>query len=271
MQRNKKRSDGRRPLAEIGVNFGIDIPNFGDYSSPRTLAELAAEAEDAGWDGFFIFDHILSSVASIPVGDPWIALSAIAVRTTRIRIGPMVTPLPRRRPWKVAREATSLDILSGGRLILGVGLGGPPEREFERFGESGDMKARAKMLDESLDVLVGLWTGETFSYDGEHYTEREVTFLPRPLQSPRIPIWVGAKWRNRAPLRRAARWDGVFPIPHAGETITPESLKSVVSYVNAHRTSSHPLDVVLADQTEEREPHRAAESVVAYAEAGVTW
>ena len=141
------------------MRYGVLAPNFGDYSDPRVLGDLAFEAEEAGWDGFFLFDHILSGEPAIPVADPWIALSAIAMRTTRIRIGPMLTPLPRRRPWKLARETVSLDHLSGGRLVLGVGLWGPPEREYETFGEVSDPRLRAEKLDDGLDVLTGLWSG----------------------------------------------------------------------------------------------------------------
>ncbi len=141
------------------MKFGLLLPNFGDHSHPRKLAELANVAEDAGWDGFFIFDHILPSVPGTPVVDPWIAMSAIAMVTNRIRLGTMVTPLPRRRPWKLARETASLDALSDGRLVLGLGLGGPPDREFETFGEESDDKIRAAQLDEGLEVLTGLWKG----------------------------------------------------------------------------------------------------------------
>ncbi len=211
--------------------FGLDVSNYGEYADPRTLAGLAREAEESGWDGFFIFDHILPTDFGAPLFDPWITLAAIAMNTERLRIGPMVTPVPRRRPRKLARETVSLDHLSNGRLILGVGLGGPPDREFETFDESGDARVRAGLLNEGVDVLAGMWTGEPFAYEGEHYRVKEQVFLPTPVQSPRIPVWVSAKWRNRAPLRRAARWDGVFPIPHDGEHVTPEDLRSVVRYV----------------------------------------
>lgn len=179
--------------------FGLDVSNYGKYADPRTLAGLAREAEESGWDGFFIFDHILSTDFSAPLFDPWIALAAIAMNTERLRIGPMVTPAPRRRPWKLARETISLDHLSNGRLILGVGLDGPPDREFDTFDESGDARVRAGLLNEGLDVLAGMWTGEPFAYDGEHYRVKEQVFLPTPVQSPRIPVWVSAKWRNRGP------------------------------------------------------------------------
>ena len=252
---------------ELALRFGVDVANFGDYADPGTLAELAVEAEESGWDGFFVFDHILPNASGTPLFDPWVALGAIATATTRIRIGPMVTPVPRRRPWKLARETVSIDHLSGGRLTLGVGLGGPAEREFETFGEPTDPGVRASMLDEGLDVLAGLWSGRRFSFSGRHYRLKDVAFSPVPVQSPRIPIWVGAKWRNKAPLRRAACWEGVFPIPHDGERIQPDDLREVVAYIEHHRGSLDGYDVVVADH----DGDRSHASVKAYADAGLTW
>jgi alkanesulfonate monooxygenase SsuD/methylene tetrahydromethanopterin reductase-like flavin-dependent oxidoreductase (luciferase family) len=252
---------------ESPLKFGIDAANFGDYSDPSTMSDMAYEAEEAGWDGFFVFDHILPPDVGMELHDPWVVLAAIAMRTTTMRIGPMVTPVPRRRPWKLARETVSLDHLSGGRLTLSVGIGGPSEREFESFGETLDARLRGDMLDEGLQVLEGLWSGESFSYEGRHYRLKDVEFAPQPVQSPRIPMWVGAKWRNKKPLRRAARWDGVFPIPHGVETITPENLRTVVDYVSEHRESDADFDVVLADHDGSRSPV----SLVAYERAGLTW
>src|SRR5215470_19306464 len=152
------------------MHYGIYLPNFGEYGDPRLLAELAHEAEAAGWEGCFLWDHIHRWHGQEPFADPWIALTAMALRTERLRLGPLVTPLARRRPWKLARETVTLDRLSGGRLTLGVGLGAPPREEFEQFGEDGDDKVRAKKLDESLEILTGLWSGEPFGYLGEYYT-----------------------------------------------------------------------------------------------------
>ena len=249
------------------MRFGLDAANFGNYSDPFTLAELAAEAEEVGWDGFFVFDHILPNYTGVDLFDPWVILAAIAMRTSNIRIGPMVTPIPRRRPWKLARETVSLDHLSGGRLTLAVGLGGPAEREFQKFGELVDARMRAEMLDEGLEVLKGLWNGGSFNYQGRHYQLHDVVFAPTPVQLPRIPIWIGCKWQNKKPLRRAAQWEGVFPIPHNGETITPEDLRNVVGYVDTHRDTGSDFDVVLADHDGSRTP----ESLAAYEQAGLTW
>jgi len=252
--------------------FGIATPNFG-YScgSSMGLAELANEAELSRWDGFFIFDHILYSINEpLPLVDPWVALAAIAMNTKRIRIGPLVTPLARRRPWKLARETTSIDHLSNGRLTLGVGLGDPSEVEFGSFGENCDGRIRAEKLDEALEVLIGLWRGEPFSYTGKHYQLRNVQFLPRPFQSPRIPIWVAGRWPKRKPFIRAAQWDGVFPLGLArGSRLNPDEIRSIASFIRANRTNSSPYDIVVTSgasgQVDDDKMLRA------YAEAGATW
>ena len=252
------------------MKFAINLPNFGPFGDPRLMADLAREAEAAGWDGFFIWDVFGGeSVAPTPVVDPWIALAAIAATTERIRFGPMVTPLPRRRPWKLAREAASLDHLSGGRLILGVGIGTPPE-EFARFGEEPDPRVRAEMLDEGLEVLTGLWSGEPFSFHGRHYRVEEATLLPRPVQQPRIPIWVGGTWPRKPPFRRAARWDGVFPGGLHGN-LTLDEIREMVGFIQAQRLSGAPIDVMVGGDVPFDNPARAREILAEYAAAGVTW
>ncbi len=253
------------------VQHGIDIPPFEEFADPRFMAELAYEAEQAGWDAVFTWDHVWLGMKT-PFVDPWVALSAIAGRTERIRIGAMVTPLARRRPWQVARATVSLDHLSNGRLIVGVGLGGPTDSEFAAFGEETDNKVRARKLDEGLDVLAGLWSGETFSYDGQEYKIDDVTFLPKPVQRPRIPIWVGGQWPNRAPFRRAARWDGAFPIVNNGSTpITPDILRDVGNFVGEHRTSDRPFDMVAGVGNPMDDLSDVADRVAALEEAGLTW
>ena len=187
------------------MQYGINLPPFGDFGDPRALAELAHEAEQAGWDGFFIWDHIIFDPSFHPMVDPCVGLAAVALSTSRIRIGTMLTPLPRRRPWKLARETVSLDRLSNGRLILGVGIGDPVQWDYGFFGEETDARVRAQHLDEGLDIVAGLWSGERFSYQGQHYQLQEMIFLPKPVQ-PRIPIWVGGNWPNKPPLAE----------PHAG-------------------------------------------------------
>jgi alkanesulfonate monooxygenase SsuD/methylene tetrahydromethanopterin reductase-like flavin-dependent oxidoreductase (luciferase family) len=250
------------------MKFGLHLPNFGSVADPTVLASLAAQAERAGWHGFFLWDHVLGDPAwREPMVDPWIALAAVASATRRIRLGPLVTAVPRRRPWQLARETTTLDHLSNGRLVLGVGLGFPPEAEFVHFGENDDIQQRARLLDEGLAILAGLWSGETFSFDGDEYHVRETVFVPTPVQRPRPPIWVAAHWPNRAPLRRAARWDGVFPERVSGGLLSPADLAELLEYVQAHRTTSEPFDLVIAGQSEGAH----ATQLAAYAGVGVTW
>jgi alkanesulfonate monooxygenase SsuD/methylene tetrahydromethanopterin reductase-like flavin-dependent oxidoreductase (luciferase family) len=212
---------------------------------PAVMADLAEAAEQRGWDGFFLWDHVAYREPVRAVADPWVVLAAIACRTERLRIGPMVTPLARRRVHKLARETVTLDHLSRGRLTLGVGLGSDRNDEFERFGEVTDPRARARLLDEGLERLAGYWAGE---------------LEPPPVQQPRIPVWVASRWPNRRPLRRAARWDGLFPIDLPG----PEALAELVEEVRGLRAGNDdPFDFVV-----EVAPGADTESWEA---AGATW
>ena len=217
------------------MRHGLFFPPFGELADPATVVQLAAEADDRGWDGLFLWDHMIRPPDDPQeLADPWIVLAAVASSTTRMRLGTMITPLARRRPQKVARETVTLDRLSRGRLILGVGLGVNRGGELERFGECVDESRRAGMLDEALDLLFALWSGEEVHHDGPHFTAKGVRFLPTALQQPRIPVWgaaVGGK-RHDGPLRRAARLDGVFPV-HT----TFDELRGVVGEVRALRGS----------------------------------
>lgn len=255
------------------MKYGLYLPNFGAFADARLLGELARAAEQAGWDGFFLWDHIARAWAP-PVVDTWTALTAIALNTRKIRFGPLVTPLPRRRPWKVARETASLDQLSDGRLILGVGTGGLGGLtvEWENFGEELDLRTRAEMLDEGLEILKGLWSGKPFHYEGKHYQVRDAEFTPVPVQSPRIPIWVAGNWPNQAPFRRAARWDGMVPQvdPRQGDEL--DQLKSAIQYTRQQRQTKDIMDVVFSTSLLPRSRTiPLAERVAQYAESGVTW
>lgn len=224
------------------MRFGIHVPNFGDFHDSRAVASLARDAERSGWHGFFLWDHMQYGRSTYhPTADPWVTLAAIAMETTRIRVGPLVTPIPRRRPWKLARETVSIDHLSGGRLILGVGLGFPPDAEYEYFGEEANAHVRAEKLDEGLDVLTGLWSGKSFEYAGTHYTVKKTRFRPPPVQQPRIPIWVAGSWgKTQAPFRRAARWDGVCP-ERLG---TPADVRAMMEYIREYGGGKPGFDVV---------------------------
>jgi alkanesulfonate monooxygenase SsuD/methylene tetrahydromethanopterin reductase-like flavin-dependent oxidoreductase (luciferase family) len=257
------------------MKFAVDVPNHGEYSDPKLLLELAIDAENAGWDGFFIWDHILKVQGNrIPVADPWIALSAIAATTERLRIGPMVTPLARRRPWKVARETVTLDHLSGGRLIFGVGLGARSRAEFGVFGDEDDPKVRGEMLDEGLQVLDNLWKGEPFTYQGDYYHVSETTFTPQPVQTPRIPVWVAGTWPNKKPLRRAARWDGAFPLMMEQgfvDMMPVEQISQAAAFLRTCRGDDRPFDLVHLGISPGKDLDVDAQIVKPYRQAGVTW
>jgi alkanesulfonate monooxygenase SsuD/methylene tetrahydromethanopterin reductase-like flavin-dependent oxidoreductase (luciferase family) len=205
--------------------------------------------------------------------DPWITLTAIAMNTKRIRFGPSVTPIARRRPWKLARETATLDNLSGGCLILGVGLGAPADAEFAYFGEEPDARTRAAKLDEGLEILAGLWRGKPFAFQGKHFQIQKTVFLPTPLQKPRIPIWVGGWWPNPAPFRRAARWDGVIPLKTQGPLMTPDDVREMLRFIREHRASDQPFDVAIIGSRETRGKGgvKGAAKVAQFAEAGATW
>jgi alkanesulfonate monooxygenase SsuD/methylene tetrahydromethanopterin reductase-like flavin-dependent oxidoreductase (luciferase family) len=252
------------------MQYALYLPNFGAEHSARGLAELAHEAEQAGWDGFFLWDHVIAGEPGMPMLDVWVTLAAMAMTTTRIRLGATVTPLPRRHPWKLARETVTLDRLSNGRLTLGVGLG--VAEDYEPFGENSDARLRAAKLDEGLKILTGLWSGSPFEHHGQAYQIESVTFTPSSLQQPRIPIWVGGWWPNRAPFRRAARWDGVIPLKQSGDNLlSPQDVAEVAEFIARERTEKTPFDIAIINWTDPSDPGAAAGKVAAYAEAGTTW
>jgi alkanesulfonate monooxygenase SsuD/methylene tetrahydromethanopterin reductase-like flavin-dependent oxidoreductase (luciferase family) len=258
------------------LRYAVGLPNVREYADPRVLLDLAAEAEEAGWDGAFLWDHIAREEdRSVPATDPWIAAAAMAVRTQRLRLGIMVTPLARRRPWKVAREAVALDMLSGGRFTLGVGLGGGAQAEFAAFGESPDPRVRAELLDEGLAILDGLWSGEPFTFEGTHYSVTGAQFTPRSAQEPRVPVWVAGRWPNRRPFRRAARWDGLFPVFEgvgAGQMATPAQLAEAVAYTLGEREDAdRAFDVAMECVSAGEDPAADAALAATYADAGLTW
>jgi alkanesulfonate monooxygenase SsuD/methylene tetrahydromethanopterin reductase-like flavin-dependent oxidoreductase (luciferase family) len=239
------------------VRRGLFLPPFGEAADPGFLASLSAEAEAVGWDGVFLWDHLrFSGVDNIL--DPWIALAAIASATKRIRLGQMVTPLPRRRPWVVARQAAALDILSRGRMVLGVGLGDPMGGEFASFGEELDLRTRAAMLEEALDLIPRLLTGDQVEHTGPHYHISRTAFRPAAVQQP-LPIWVAARWPNRAPVRRSARFQGVFAI----QLERPEGILALRELLVEFGQSSDKFEVVVA-QPPGTDPGP-------WQEAGATW
>jgi alkanesulfonate monooxygenase SsuD/methylene tetrahydromethanopterin reductase-like flavin-dependent oxidoreductase (luciferase family) len=192
---------------------GVFFPPFDGVADPHRLVELAQVAEKAGWDGIFLWDHLVYAGGVTKILDPYISLAAIASATTTIQLGAMVTPLNRRRPQIVARQAVTLDLLSNGRLILGFGIGDDGESgELSKFGETTDAKVRGRMLSEGLEVLTGLLSGNAVEHASEHYRAHDVTFQPTAARVCGIPIWLAARWPNRAPILRAAHFGGVFVI-----------------------------------------------------------
>ena len=246
------------------MRYGFIVPK-GD---PRTVAVLAREAEEAGWDGVFYYDAIC--VGEMETYDPWVMMAAMAMETKRVRLGAILTPPARRRPWKLARETMTLDHLSGGRLVLPVGLGALDDGGFSKVGEPTDRKVRAELLDESLEILTGLWSGEPFSYDGEHYHLKEMTFLPPPIQRPRIPIWVVGAWPSKRSMSRALRYDGLLAYSTRGE-VTPEDIRAMRAYVEENKEANGTFDIVREGVTPGDDPERTVSMVRPLAEAGATW
>ena len=247
------------------MRLGLYLPPFDELADPALVARLCAEAEEAGWDGAFIWDQLRWREPVAAVADPQITLAAIAGATERIRLGPMVTPLARRRPAKVARETVTIDRLSNGRLTLGVGLGSDEfAGEYSITGEELDDRRRAGMLDEALGILQAAWAGELVRHRGEHYTIDAMRFLPRPVQRPGVPVWVAGFYGKQRPLRRAARYDGFFPI----NLEHPDQLAEIVADVTELRRAAgasedEPYDVVVSIP--------AGGDPASYAAAGATW
>ena len=238
------------------MKHALFLPIFDELAEPRVVASIAADAEAAGWDGVFVWDHVGYRAPVVGIADPWVTLAAMACSTSTVRIGPMITPLPRRRPVKLAREVATLDRLSQGRVVLGVGIGGDGASELSATGEELDDRVRAAMLDEGLDVITQAWTGQPLHHRGEHYVADGLTVRPPPLQSP-VPIWVAVRYGRPKPLLRAARYQGVFPI----EIDHPDKLDETLAALD--RPTDRPYDVAVGaqDDTDPR-PYEAV---------GATW
>jgi alkanesulfonate monooxygenase SsuD/methylene tetrahydromethanopterin reductase-like flavin-dependent oxidoreductase (luciferase family) len=246
------------------VRFAVNAPPFAE---PAALVELSVAAERAGWDAFLLWDHMVIDRAGVPIVDPWVTLGAVAARTERIRLGTCVTPVARRRPHKLARETITLDRLSAGRLIVGIGLGHPDD-EYATFGEDTDLRVRAARTDEALNVLAGLWSGEPFAHDGTYFRVERVRFLPPPLQQPRPPVWVACALPSHRAIARAARWDGIAPIKVGAtgiEFLTPDDIAMIVAEIRQRRGTLEDFDVVVNPG-----PPPTA-TVAAYEAAGATW
>jgi Luciferase-like monooxygenase len=247
------------------MHFGFVFPAF----DANMALDYAIEAEKAGWDGFFVSEPVWGI-------DAWVTLTAIAMRTQYIRLGTMLSPISRMRPWKLASETVTLDHLSGGRVILSVGLGAL-DTGFEAFGEVTDRKTRAELMDEGLEILNGLWMGRPFTYTGKHYKIRESSFFlpPPPLQKPRIPVWVVGAWPYPKSMNRVLRWDGLIPMKIVpGEqfaSISPKDIAEMKAYIDQRRRVDTPFDYIMEGSTPGENPQQADATVRPYMQAGITW
>jgi hypothetical protein len=254
------------------MRYAYSITAADDFNA---VIDLACEAEQAGWDGFFVPDGIAIEVAgsgAFPLFDPWVVLGAIAVRTSRIRLGTLITPVPRRRPWKLARECVTADRLSNGRLIFSVGLGAATDDGgFHKVGEAMDLSVRADRLDEGLAVVDALWKGSPCTFAGKHFQVQGMTMIPPPVQKPRIPIWVVAVWQKPKSMRRMLLWDGVIPQKfNSYDPLSPDDIRQLCAYVAEHRTAQGPFDIIAGGSTAPN-LQGAADMVRPYADAGATW
>lgn len=257
------------------MRYSINIPNFGDFADAHAVARVAVAAEEAGWDGLFIWDHVVhrkSLRRGQPFGDPWMLLTAAALATSRLMLGPLVTPVARRRPEQLARQVATLDALSNGRVIFGAGLGGPIDDEFGSFGDATDPKVLAERLDEGLGLLTQYWAGQTVTHEGKHYQIRDVELLPATVQQPRPPVWIAGYWPRKAPMRRAARWDGAVPLfldADHGEPPPVGQLRDLMTFVRDLRGDA-PFDVIVGGISPADPAHSRA-LIEPLAEAGATW
>jgi alkanesulfonate monooxygenase SsuD/methylene tetrahydromethanopterin reductase-like flavin-dependent oxidoreductase (luciferase family) len=251
------------------VKHGLFIPPFGELADPGRVADLAVVAEEAGWSGFFLWDHVLSS-PGVPVADAWVTMAAVATATSEMIFGPMVTPLSRRRPWTLARQIATLDRLSGGRMVLGVGLGDDGWKEFSSFGEVTDPRERGALLDDSLEAVRLLLTGETTDFEGKRLAVHASPFLPRPVADP-VPVWVACRWPNRTPLGRAARMEGCFPIFPGSPDVPDVNDLTALREALATRGAPEDHELVIRCVLRGLDPAARTEALAALKGAGVTW
>lgn len=262
---------------DAAMRYSVNVPNFGEFAAPEVFAEVARRAEEAGWDALLVWDHVVGEKhLRWTIADPWVLLTAAALATSRIRLGTAITPVARRRPSKLAREVATLDRLTGGRMVLGAALGAPVEDEYGSFGDTTDNRVLAERLDEGLHALDLLWSGEPVTYQGNQVTIDDVVFLPTPVQRPRVPVWVGGFWPNKAPMRRAARWDGAIPCMagfEAARTPQVSEVRELMMFLRGCRAenglSDRPFDIVIGGMSSSGPAGRDLTGPLA--DLGVTW
>lgn len=246
------------------MKYGFVLP----WGDAKTVADLAKNAEQVGWNGIFIWEPIWGI-------DAWVTLTAAAMQTQTIRLGTMLSPLSRMRPWKLASESATLDNLSNGRIIISVGLGAV-DTGFHLFGEETDRKTRANLLDEGLDILTGLWNGQPFNYTGKHYKIKETSFIvpPPPVQRPRIPIWVVGAWPRKKSMKRVLLYDGILPcVMEKGSfrRTTPKDIKAIKEYIESNRSDSTSFDIIMEGETSGDNSESENEILQEWIDAGITW
>jgi hypothetical protein len=250
------------------VNYGFVLP----VTDPRNVIELSAEAEKAGWDGVFVAEMIYGP-------DAWVTLAGAAMHTERIKLGTMLSPVARMRPWKIASETATLDRISNGRVILAVGLGAL-ETGYAEYGEVTDRKTRVELTEETLQIVTSLWKGEPFSFHGKHY-QVDITNLDkgmrdweiRPVQTPHIPIWHAGTWPAGPSMRRALKYDGLLPnvfLDGRHASLTPEALAGMRALANETRGTDTPYDIIVEGESQANDPAEI-EKMTAWEQAGATW
>ncbi|GAA3565688.1 hypothetical protein GCM10022222_56840 [Amycolatopsis ultiminotia] len=242
--------------------YGLYLPPFGPFGDPAVLVDLAVRAEAAGWDGVFLWDHVVP--AQPPIADPWTTLGAIAQATSRLRLGPMVTPPARRRPWVLARQAATVARLSRGRLVVGAGIGSDETGDFGRFGDPVDAPVRSARTDEALAVVRAMWAGQQLRHQGDHYRVNLDAAEPEPYP---IPLWTACGSSHPRVVERAAASDGIFPLP-GPQPPAPEALARIVARV---RPSGRPYDVAVSGNASPAWDEPARVDLTALAQAGMTW
>lgn len=244
---------------------------LGELATPDNILEYAVAAEDAGWDGIFLADGLTPKFKTT---DPWITMAAIATQTETIRMGTWVSAVPRRPPWQMAQDLATIDHLSDGRVIFGAGLGN--KENYTHYGREWKPRELGNQYDEALEIITGLWTGEPFSFEGDHYTVDEAELHLTPVQNPRIPILCGCWWPNKRPVRRGAKWDGIMPVAPSfygeegiqGEPVTgtpTEELNDILEYYR--EMADEPGEVVVQID----HPEATDEFVSACRQSDVTW
>jgi len=249
------------------IRFGVYLPPFGPFGEPAVLVDLAVRAEAAGWDGVFLWDHVVAG-EGMPIADPWICLGAMAQATRRLRLGTMVTPLPRRRPWLVARQAAAISRLSGGRFILGAGLGSDEFGDFSRFGEPTELSVRSAMFDEALGVVQAMWSGQPYLHHGQYYQVRLDEGTPEPFP---IPIWVASSAGGARAIRRAAALQGFFPNPADREVSADELTRLLAAVHQGGLPPGKPFDVAIRGNASPAWPEPQHSDLAGLAKAGMTW